>query len=109
MVDEEDSKTAKHIHKVHTMTGLEKRFESQTVIKEANDSKIKHCTSELMPLDWEELKDDDLIEVSHWTNGIKSGSSEKIYESRCISFKDLCHAIKVNLMVNGAIPFQGED
>lgn len=109
MVDEEDSKTAKHIHKVHTMTGLEKRFELQTVIKEANDSKIKHRTSELMPLDWEELKDDDLIEVSHWTNGIKSGSSEKIYESRCISFKDLCHSIKVNLMVNGIIPFQGED
>ena len=55
------------------MTGLEKRFESQTVIKEANDNKIKHCISELMPLNWEEFKDDDLIEVSHWTNGIKSG------------------------------------
>lgn len=109
MVDEEDSKTEKHIHKVHTMTGLEKRFESQTIIKEANDSKIKHCTSELHLLAWEELKDDDLIEVSHWTGGMKSYSNEKTYESRCISFKDLCHAIKVNLMVNGAIPFQGED
>lgn len=91
------------------MTGLEKRFESQTVIKEANDGKIKHCTSELMPLAWEELKDDDLIEISHWTNGVKSSSGEKIYESRCISFKDLCKAVKLNLMFNGAIPFQGEE
>lgn len=91
------------------MTGLEKHFESQTVIKEANDSKINHYTSELMLLDWEELKDDDLIEVSHQTNGIKSSSGEKTYASRCISFKDLCKAIKVSLMINGAIPFQGED
>ena len=91
------------------MTGLEKHFESQTIIKEANDSKIKHCTSELHPLDWEELKDNDLIEISHFTGGFKSSSGELIYESRSISFKDLCHAIKVNLMLNGDIPFQGED
>lgn len=64
---------------------------------ETNASK----TSELLQLEWQELRDDDMIEVVHHENSI--------LQSRRISFKDLCHAIKVNLMMNGAIPFDGGD
>ena len=83
-------------------------FEKATVIKEARRTGIKRCISELTLLDWEELKDDDLIEVSHSICNGKN-KDDTIYESRCISFKDLCYAIKVNLMMDGAIQFQGED
>lgn len=58
-------------------------------------------------LEWEELNDNDLIDISHLTN---ANSPESIvYESRKISFNDLCHAIRVKLMVSDAIPFDGED
>lgn len=58
-------------------------------------------TSELLQLEWQELKDDDMIEVVHYENAV--------LQSRRISFKDLCHAIKTNLMISGAIPFDGGD
>lgn len=106
MVDEEDTKTKDYIHKIYTMS---KHFESQTIIHDTESDKNKRYTSDLSQLDWEDLKDDDLIEISHCTNGFKSSSGEPTYESRKISFKDLCHAVRVNLMMTGAIPFQGED
>ena len=91
------------------MTDTSKHFESQTIVHDAKSGTIKHHISDLSPLSWEDLKDNDLIEISHCTNGFKSSSGEPTYESRKISFKDLCHAVRVNLMMTGAIPFQGED
>lgn len=71
------------------------------------DDKDRHHLSKLVLLNWEELKDDDLVEVSHCIRS--NGNETARYEPRCISFKDLCNAVRVNLMVNGAIPFQGDD
>ena len=109
MVDEEDTKAKDYIHKIYKMIDMSKHFEPQTIIYDGKSGTIKHHTSDLYQLGWEDLKDDDLIEISHCTNGFKSSSGEPTYESRKISFKDLCHAVRVNLMMTGAIPFQGED
>ena len=85
-----------------------KSFKKHIHVKEANENKIKCCASDLTKLNWEELNDNDLIEVSHIVS--RTDSTEDIkHESRFIEFKDLCYAVKVKLMIDGAITFQGED
>lgn len=85
------------------MIDINKRFEDMTVQIDLRSKNVIHKTSELKRLDWNELEDNDLVEVSHkTTDGIE-------WESCAISFKDLCRAIKTALALDGAIPMQGED
>ena len=46
------------------MTDTSKHFESQTIVHDAKSGTIKHHISDLSPLSWEDLKDNDLIEMT---------------------------------------------
>ena len=85
---------------------ISKHFEGLTIVKPANSSKILHCTSQLRPMPSSEIGPNDIIEVSHPLSGDAVAPFE--YESRSMTFKELCEAIARQLKLNGDIPYGDE-